>query len=100
MPSFCHETPCLLLPRICVCMLLVIGKISWIDRVRNEEVLQRVNKERNIVHARERTKANWIGYILHRNCLQKHVIEGKIEVMARRGRRCKQLLDDLKERIL
>jgi hypothetical protein len=32
----------------------------------------------------------------------KHVIEGKIEgrieVMGRRGRRCKELLDDLKER--
>jgi hypothetical protein len=26
-------------------------------------------------------------------------IEGKIEVTARRGRRCKQLLDDLKEKI-
>jgi hypothetical protein len=39
---------------------------------------------------------------LRRNCLLKHVIEGKIEerieVMGRRGRRHKQLLDDLKER--
>jgi len=24
-------------------------------------------------------KANWIGHILHRNCLLIHVIEGKIE---------------------
>jgi hypothetical protein len=39
---------------------------------------------------------------LCRNCLLKHVIEGKIEgrieVMGRRGRRRKQLLDDLKEK--
>jgi len=39
---------------------------------------------------------------MHRNCPIKHVIEGKIEgrieVMGRRGRRRKQLLDDLKER--
>jgi hypothetical protein len=39
--------------------------------------------------------------MLHRNCLLKHVIEGKvgggIEVMGRQGRRCKQQLDDLKE---
>jgi len=38
---------------------------------------------------------------LHRNCLLKHVIEGKkeerIEVTGRRERRCKQLLNDLKE---
>jgi hypothetical protein len=43
---------------------------------------------------------NWIGYILQRNCLLKHVIEGKIEkrtdVTGRRGRRSKQLLDDVK----
>jgi hypothetical protein len=25
----------------------------------------------------KRRKANWIGYILRRNCLLKHVIEGK-----------------------
>jgi hypothetical protein len=37
---------------------------------------------------------------LRRNCVLKHVIEGKIErmieVMGRRGIRCKQLLDALK----
>jgi len=35
---------------------------------------------------------------LPRNCLLKHIIEGKIEGTGRRGRRCKQLLDDLKEK--
>jgi L-serine deaminase len=59
-------------------------KISWTDRVRNEDVLHRVKEERNIVHT------------------IKHVIEGKLEgrmeVTGRRGRRCKQLLDDLKEK--
>jgi hypothetical protein len=47
-------------------------------------------------------KANWIGQILRRNCLLKHVIEGKLEgrteMTERRGRRRKQLLDDLKEK--
>jgi hypothetical protein len=46
-------------------------------------------------------KANWIGQILRRNFILKHVIEGKIEgrmeVMGRRGRRCKELMDDVKE---
>jgi hypothetical protein len=31
------------------------------------------------------------------NCLLKHIIEGKIRGTRRRGRRRKQLLDDLKE---
>ena len=42
-----------------------------------------------------------MGYILRRNCLLKHIMEGKIqvmiEVMGRWGRRHKQLMDDLKE---
>jgi hypothetical protein len=77
-------------------------KISWTDRVRNEEVLQKVKKERNIVHTIKRRKANWIGHILRRNCLLKHVIEGKLEgkmeIRERRGSKRKQLLDDLKEK--
>ena len=80
-----------------------IQKISWTDRVRNEEVLQRVKEKRNILYTVKRRKANWIGYILLRNCLLKHIIEGKIkwkkEVMGRWVRWCKQLLDDLKEKI-
>jgi hypothetical protein len=70
--------------------------------MRNEEVLHRVKEERNILHTIKRRKANWIGHILSRNCLLKHVIEGKlegrIEMTGRRGRRRKQLLDDLTEK--
>ena len=47
-------------------------------------------------------KANWIGHILCRNYLLKHIIEGqiegRIEVTGRRGRRRRQLLDAIKER--
>jgi len=69
--------------------------------VRNE-VLLRVNEQRNILHEISKRKANWIGHILRRNCLLQRVIEGKIkgemEVTRRRGRRRKTLLDNLKER--
>jgi len=77
-------------------------KISWTDHVRNKEVILRVNEQRNILHEIIKRKANWIGHILHRNCLLKQVIEGKIkgqiEVTRRQGRRRKKLLDDLKDR--
>jgi hypothetical protein len=36
---------------------------------------------------------------LSRNCLLRHLIEGNIEEMGRRGRRSKQLFDDLKDKI-
>ena len=77
-------------------------KISWTDRVRNEEVLLRVKEQRNILYEINKWEANWIGHILHRNCLLQGVIEGKIkggiEVTGRQGRRHKKLLNDLKER--
>jgi len=79
-----------------------IVKISWTDHVRNEEVLLKVNEQRNILHEIRKQKANCIGHILRRNCLLKQVIERKIkgamEVPRSRGRRRKKLLDDLKDR--
>jgi hypothetical protein len=54
-------------------------------------VLYRAKDERNILQTIQRKKANWIGHILLRNCLLKHIIEGqieeRIEVKGRRGRR-------------
>jgi hypothetical protein len=50
----------------------------------------------------KRRKFNWIDHFLRRNCLLKHVIEGKIEgrlIVTERWRRGrKQLLDDIKEK--
>jgi len=70
--------------------------------VRNEEVLLRVKKQINILNEINKRKANWISHILRRNCLLQRVTEGKIkggiEVTGRRGRRCRKLVDDLKER--
>jgi hypothetical protein len=47
-------------------------------------------------------KSNWIAHIWRRNCLLKHVIEGKreekIEGTRKQGRRRKQLPDGLKEK--
>jgi hypothetical protein len=55
----------------------------------------------NVIFLSKR-KANWIDHILRRNCFLQQVIEGKIkgeiEVIGRRGRRRRELLDDLKER--
>ena len=73
-------------------------KISWTDHVRNEEVLLRVNEQRNILHEIRKRKANSIGHILRRNCLLKQVIEGKIKGEMEVARRRKKLLDDLKDR--
>jgi hypothetical protein len=64
-------------------------KISLNDHVRSEDGLRRVKRER---------KTNWIDHMLLRNCLIKHVIEGKIQMTVRREGRPKQLLGVLKEK--
>ena len=68
----------------------------------NEDVLNRVQEERNILPTIHRQRPNWIGHILHRNCLLTHVtagkMKGKMEVTGRQGRRPKQLLEDHKKK--
>ena len=73
--------------------------ISWTDCVRNVEVLHRVKEERNILHTIKRRKSHWIGHILHRNCLLKHILKERWQDRGdeKQGRRRKQLLDGLKE---
>jgi len=65
---------------------------------RAEEVKK--SGEGNILYPMKWRAANWIGHILCRNCLLKHVIEGNIEdriaITGERGRRCEQELDNLK----
>jgi len=77
-----------------------MAEISWTDHVTDEGVLQRVKEERNILQKIKRRKANWSDHIMRRNCLLIYVTEGKIggraEVTERRGRRCKQVLENLK----
>ena len=67
-----------------------MGKINWADLARYEEVLHGVMKKRNVLHTTKRRKAIWIGHILHRKYLLKHIIEGKmegqIEMTGRRGK--------------
>jgi hypothetical protein len=72
-------------------------EISWADHERKEVVI--VKEERNILQTIKIRKAKRIGHILCRNCLLQHVL---LEIWrdsydGRRGRSCKQLLDDLRE---
>jgi hypothetical protein len=62
-----------------------------------DRVLCKVKKERNITLTIKRRKDNWIGHTLLKNCLLKHVTERNIQGTGRRGRRHKQILDDIKE---
>ena len=57
----------------------MMHKIIWTDRVKHKEVLLRVEGGNNVLLRIRMKKANWIGHILHGNCLVKqHFIKGNI----------------------
>jgi len=57
----------------------MMGKMSWADRVKYEEVLQRLKEGTKFLHTCTiKRKANFIGHILLSTCLLKHLTEGKI----------------------
>jgi hypothetical protein len=63
---------------------------QYLHAVFREDALHRVKDDTDILLTITRSKANWIGNILHRIWRKKG--------MRRRGRRCTQLLDDFKEK--
>jgi hypothetical protein len=97
-------SPCWCLSTSWQCFSL--STVLWtegLDTFVGHRQLLRAKEQRNILHEIRKRKANWIGHILCRNCLQQRVIKGKIqgggiEVTGRQGRRRRKLLDNLKER--
>ncbi|KAL1454414.1 hypothetical protein WDU94_010673, partial [Cyamophila willieti] len=70
------------------------------DKIRNEELLRRVEKERTIkLDTIRKRKTSWLGHILRRDYLQRRIMEEKIEGRRSRGRKKFGMLTDiLKER--
>ena len=72
-------------------------KISWTERVRNEEVLRRVGEERTLINTIWRRKARWTGHVIRSEGLLRTVIEGRAEGKRPRGRTRRMMLDDIKQ---
>ena len=54
-------------------------KISWRDKVPNEQVLKRVNEARTILHTIQERKRNWMGHVLRHEGLLVTILEGRME---------------------
>ena len=74
-----------------------IEKISWMDHVKNEEVLKRVGQKQELVDMIIKRKKNWIGHVLRGEGLLKEVIEGRMCGKRGRGRPRIGMLDVLLE---
>ena len=75
-----------------------MGKIKWSEKVRNQQVIQRIEEKRTLLDNIQHRKANWIGHNLRRNCLLHDAIEGQMTEVKGVGRRRIRLLDALRNR--
>jgi hypothetical protein len=55
------------------------GEDQLVTSCEEKEVFHNVSEEMYILNTLKTRRANWIGHILRRNCLLKHVVEGTIE---------------------
>ena len=72
-------------------------KISWTEKVTNEEVLVHAYEARSILKMIWRRKRRWLGHVLRHDNLLHDIIEGKMLGKATRGRQRKELLHDMME---
>jgi len=68
-------------------------KISWVDKMTNVEVFQKVEENRTILNTAQQWKLRWIIHILRHESLLRAIIEGRILCKATRVRLEKVALD-------
>ena len=61
-------------------------KISWTEKITNEEVLRRMGTDREIVRQFKTRKLQYLGHPIRHNSSKLQLIEGKIEGRRSRGR--------------
>jgi len=71
-------------------------RVKWTDKVRNVDVLERVNEQRQMLKMIMKRKRNWLGHWMRRNCLMKDALEGMIHGRKIHGRRRYQLIDNIR----
>ena len=60
-------------------------KISWVDKVSNAEVLQKVQENKSILDTVQHRKYRWIGHILRHDSLLCDIMEGWREKLEEEG---------------
>ena len=74
-------------------------RISWTDRIRNEEVLRRLGKERELIKTIKKRKLEYLGHIMRgeKYRLLRLILEGKVKGKRSVGRRRVSWLHNLRE---
>ena len=70
-------------------------KISWKEKISNDEVLMKIGEQRNLLNIISQRKHSWIGHILRHDGLLNTILEGRMEGKAARGRKRLNMLSDI-----
>src|SRR6267154_6306090 len=73
-------------------------KISWKEKIRNDEILAMVNEERCPIRTITQRKKNWIGHVLRGNELLRDMMKGRMMGKKRAGKPREEMSSDLKKR--
>jgi len=69
--------------------------VSWIDRITNEDILNKVEEKGQLIIVIRGRQKNWMGHVLRGEGLLREVMEGRMEGKRPRGRPEKGMLDEL-----
>src|SRR6478609_863623 len=72
-----------------------MGKVSWMDKRTNEQVLSSTNEKRSLIKTIWDRKKNWIGHVVRGGGLIKLVLEERMEEKRPRGRPRMGMIDDV-----
>jgi len=73
-------------------------KISWTEKITNEEVRKRIREEKSILRTVQQRKPNRLGKVLRHDGMLLTILEGRTMGKKQRGRRIIQMIDDIVEK--
>jgi len=73
-------------------------KISWTEKITNEEVRKRIGEEISILRTIQQRKHNRLGHVLRHNGVLLTIMEGRTMGKRRRRRRRIQMIDNMWKR--
>ena len=74
-----------------------MGKISWKQKLKNEEVLKQLDTKKSLLNTIKERKLKFFGHTKRHNSIMKNILEGKLEGKRPRGRPRAQWCDNIKE---
>ena len=73
-------------------------RISWIDRVTNEDVLKKAGINRSLMTIIRKRQLSFLGHVYRKDNIERVALTGRIEGKRSRGRQRKTYLQSLKDR--